>query len=160
MTTKTLTFRRLAALTAPALLALSLTACGGGGGGAPDDASKDEFCSSYLSIGTETGGDIDPDASPEDQAKAYKDSLKKVTDKLTDVGTPQDIPDDARDGFEVMVNAVDDLDEGDIQKAIEDEDFSSLESGVSDEEEKKAKAFSDWAGDYCPPAAPSGDSPS
>lgn len=158
MTTKTLTSRRLAALAAPALLALSLTACGGGGSSAPEDASQEEFCSAYNS--DEEPEDFDPEASADEQAKALKESFDKATDKLKDVGTPEDIPDDARDGFEVFIDTISDLSEDDIKEAIESEDFDSLESKVDEDDQKKAEAFTDWADDYCADDSSSDTEPS
>ena len=83
------------------------TACGGSdGSGAPEDASKDEFCQSFLAL--------DEDANVADTAEAFKK-----------VGTPSDISDDARKGFEFIIDnakKLDDLgDTGDDAAAVEKE---------------------------------------
>ena len=137
--------RRLAALAAPALLVLSLTACGGSD--APDDASKEDFCKAY---GAEPEFDESlATASPEEQAKQIKDELDRLADDFEEVGTPKDIPDDAREGFEVQLEAVQDLSEDDLQKAIEDDDSDFFENAVNGDDKDKAEAFDEWASDYC-----------
>ncbi len=139
--------RRVAAVGAPLLLAVSLTACGGGGSSAPDDTSKADFCKAYNDEGVLDG--LDPEAKPEDQAKDLTAALKDYYKNLEDVGTPKDIPDDAREGFEIAVNAIDDIDEDKIQKAIEDQDADALDSEISKDDQDKAQKFDDWASDYC-----------
>jgi hypothetical protein len=144
----TRTARRLSAIAAPLLLAASLTACGGDdGSGAPEDASKEDFCKVYNDDGDLDS--IDPKASPKEQAKKVVDALKEATDKLADTGTPKDIPDDARDGFEVFVDTIGNLDEDKVAKAIENKDTKFLEDAVDKDDEKKVDAFTKWAGDYC-----------
>lgn len=144
--TKTLTARRLRVLAAPALLVLSLSACGGGGG-APEDASQEDFCQVYTDE-----PDLDEslsDASPEEQAKAIKDAADDLADSFEETGTPEDIPDDAREGFEISLDNVKALDEDEIKKAIEDEDADFFDSDVSDGDKKKVEAFEKWASEYC-----------
>lgn len=144
----TIRMPRLAALAVPAVLLLSLTACGGDDADdAPESASKEEFCEAYNAEPADD--DFDPEASPEDQAKAIIDALKEATDKLADVGTPEDIPDDAREGFEVVINAVDGLDEEEVAKAIEEEDEEYFDSIVSGDDKEKGDAFEEWATGYC-----------
>jgi len=137
--------RRLSALAAPALLVLSLTACGGGG--APTDASKEDFCEAYNAE-----PDIDEslgDASPEEQAEAIKTELDKLVETYEEVGTPSDIPDDAREGFEISVDAVKEISEDEILTAIEEEDDTFFEEFVTGEDKEKADAFEEWASGYC-----------
>ena len=91
------------------------TACGGGGGSdAPEDASKKEFCAAVA-------------AAPTD-GKPSQEDVDSWVDELEETGTPDDLPEDARHGFEVFVEAVDDADVKDIKDAtdfeeiVEDED--------------------------------------
>ncbi|WP_148616093.1 hypothetical protein [Nocardioides rubriscoriae] len=144
--TKNLLTRRLCAVAVPALLAVSLTACGGGSD-APDDASKEDFCKAYQA--EPEFDDALNDASPEEQAKAIKDAVTKLADDFEKVGTPKDIPDDAREGFEISLESARDLDTGDIQKAIEDKNGDFFDNLVTGDDQKKTKAFDDWASDYC-----------
>ncbi len=118
--------RPVAAASASMLLALALSACGGGGSGAPEDASTEEFCEAYLEIGTlEDGADI----------KAYADNLGEV-------GTPEDIGEDERAGFEVFIEAASDVEDDASLEDIEEPD-------VSEEENADAEAFIAYASEAC-----------
>ncbi|GAA5140744.1 hypothetical protein GCM10023340_01370 [Nocardioides marinquilinus] len=101
--------RRLAALGAPAVLLVSLTACGGGpGGDAPEDASVEEFCTAYAkSVNLANGEDI-----------------KNWAEDMADVGTPEDLSDEQRKGFEVLVDTAADVDEDADLSDLEDEEVS------------------------------------
>lgn len=123
--------RRLAAVGAPVLLALSLSACGGGpGSDAPKDASEEDFCKAFL------------DSGPTSEAEATGADLKKWAEKLADVGTPDSISDDQRKGFEVWVNEVSDLDS---DKKVSDLD----DVKVSKDDEENATDFFTWAAETC-----------
>lgn len=128
--------RPAAAVGVAALLAFSLTACGGS---PPDDASKGDFCD-----GVAKAFDQDFESDPtEDQFNDFKDDVAD----LGDIGTPENIPDDARDGFEAFVDAVDELDYDDVKDADEDENF-----GLSDEDEKNFEKLFVYIGTECPEA--------
>jgi hypothetical protein len=144
----TRTARRLSAIAAPLLLAASLTACGGDdSSGAPEDASKEDFCKVYKDDGDMES--VGQEGTAKEKAKKIVDILKEATDRLADTGTPKDIPDDARDGFEVLVDTIGNLDDDKVAKAIEDNDTDFLEKAVDKDEEKKVEAFTKWANDYC-----------
>jgi hypothetical protein len=129
--------RPAVALGAAALLALSLTACGGGGGGsAPDDASAGDFCKDFGDAFNQDFG-TDP---TEDQFNSFKDQVAN----LGDTGTPKGIPDDARNGFETFVDAVDKLDYNDVKNAGPDETF-----GISKDDKKDFEAFFAYATTTC-----------
>jgi len=118
--------RRVAAVSAPVLLALSLTACGGGGSGAPDDASAEDFCATFLEISTvEDGADI-----------------KDFGEKLEEVGTPEDINEDERAGFEVFVEALSEVDDDASIDDIEEPD-------ISEEDDANGDAFLEYASTTC-----------
>lgn len=141
--------RRVAAVTAPLLLALSLTACGGGSSGAsgaPEDASKDGFCEAY-DYAPDFPDDINS-VSEDEQVKAISDGLAEIKQKLNDVGTPEDIPAEAREGFELSLDAANDVSDDDIRKALSD-DTDPFEETFDDTEQKKVDAFDKWASDYC-----------
>jgi hypothetical protein len=127
------------------LVAGSAVGCGGdsGGGGtsAPDNASSAEFCSAFgdLFTGIMAAGS----GGTSDAIKA----LKAGANKLSDTGTPDGIPDAARHGFEVFVNAIEDL--------ADDADLSELDNlggGVSKGDEADVTAFVTWAVGECPDA--------
>src|SRR5688500_8542790 len=91
------------------LLAASLVLVGasavGCGGGAPTDASEDECCTSLASLASKLGSLAD--ASQKDAIASIKGWAKD----LEKVGTPEKMPDEAREGFELMIEEVAALDE-------------------------------------------------
>lgn len=133
--------RPAAAVGATVLLALSLSACGG----APTDASEKDFCEAYNSS-------ADADVDPED-AEAQAEALNDFAAELEEVGTPEDIPEDARKGFEVVVEAFGEISAGDL----EDEDAQqSLEEKYA-EDEDDVNAFFEYAAETCAPEIESPD---
>jgi hypothetical protein len=144
--------RYVGAGSAAVLLAFSLTACGDDGSDAPDNASKEKFCDAYSGQ-LDAFSDIDPESSESEQAKALVDGLKKWADELEKVGTPDGISDEEREGFEITIKELGDLDADDVEKAIKDGDSDFAE--VSKDDEKKANAFNDYATKECgAPEAP------
>ena len=78
---------------------------GGGDGGGGDDApSATEFCGALKGF-----QDDFADADPAKDLKAYIQTLKDAADKLETVGTPEDMPAAAQDGFEFYVKKIKDL---------------------------------------------------
>lgn len=139
--------RRVAATAAPLLLALSLagslagslTACGGdddgdsdsGGstssvGDAPNDAQVEEFCATFQESNDVTDGA----------------GIKAFADRLAAVGTPDELTDEQREGFEVFVGVAQGVDESSTLDELEDPD-------VSDEEEAAVTAFIGYATTNC-----------
>ena len=105
--------RRLLAAAGLVLVAGTMTACGG----APDDASKADFCKAV-------------EAAPCDE-KPSQDDVDEWVDELNDTGTPDDIGEDERNGFEVFVEALDDADVDDL------DDETSFEDVVEDSDDRE-----------------------
>lgn len=103
----------LVRLTAAGAALTVLVACGGGpeGADAPANAAVEDFCNAI--------GDLDV-ADPEE-----------LVDSIAEVGTPEGIPEDARAGFEVM-----------IDEATADE--------ISDADQDKVTAFVMYVAETCP----------
>jgi len=107
--------RLLAGLGALVSLTGALTACGGGTSsgtttepaGAPTNASKADFCRTFESSNS--------DAKP-----------SEVAARLEAVGTPDDIPDSARRGFEVLVDKMSRLTASDPS----DSDLAKMAQGL------------------------------
>ncbi|MCD4532938.1 hypothetical protein LRP67_02430 [Nocardioides sp. cx-169] len=124
-----------------ALLAASLVLVGGTAtacGGAPTDASKEDFCASFTKINESASGSAGEEPT--------KDDIKKVKDAVKDfeeTGTPEDIPDDAREGFEIFTEAVADIDDDASAK-----DLDELDS-ISGDDEKKFDAFGEYVTETC-----------
>ncbi|UMG94356.1 hypothetical protein [Nocardioides sp. TF02-7] len=129
--------RPFAAAGAAVLLALSLSACGG----APTDASKSEFCE--VINDDSALGDLDFE-NPDEEA--FVDAIKEQAEKIEEVGTPEDIPDDAREGFEIQLEAINDLDADDIDF---ESDEDPLADQLSDDEKDKVEAFTEYETETC-----------
>jgi len=130
---------KAAALTI-ASLALVLTGVAGcGDDGPPTDASTADFCADFESFGEDLDalGD-DPDAAD------VLTSFKASADDMLDTGTPEDIPDDAREGWEITMDAIQDLDDD-----ASLEDLEGVDSDFSESEQKKSDAFDEYLGETC-----------
>lgn len=135
--------RYVGAASATVLLALSLSACGGDSASdAPDDASAKEFCEAYNATNS-----TDEDSSDSEKV----DEAHDQAEKLIEVGTPEDIDDDSREGFEILVDAVAEIEEDDvdnINNAESEEDFRDA-IGASEDDFKKVVAFLTYAAEAC-----------
>ncbi len=138
--------RTAVATGAAVLLALSLSACGDDEedpkSDAPAGASEEEFCDAFNDV----LGDL---ASIETQPTAEQwTTLQDKVETLDDVGTPGDISDDNRDGFEVLVKAV-------TETAYDESlDFTAAIPGASESEQAKATSFVQYAATLCVDATP------
>lgn len=128
-----------------ASLSLVLGACGGGGASsAPEDAKEDDFCETYNSLINEILADVDAEADDEEQAKTIVTGLKTWSEAMLETGTPEDISDDAREGFVLSMESIEELDADASQ-----EDFESLGDDFSAEETDLGTAFSTYATETC-----------
>lgn len=131
------------------LVGASAVGCGGGGGvgggvgGPPTDASEKEFCTSLTSLFADLGSMTD--ASDADTIKAIKTWGKG----LEEVGTPENISDEGRKGFELITEQVAELDEGDTT-----EDFAQMDAELSESENKAVDAFDTYTTDTCASMSP------
>jgi hypothetical protein len=128
------------------LVAGTTVGCGGGdkdGGGAPAAASEKDFCDTFTSFTEDMAASSDKETS--DQIKTAKDAVAK----LADVGTPKDIPADARDGFEIFIDTIKGIDDN-----ASEEDLQNIDSDLSEADNKKVSAFTTYYADTCSPTAP------
>ena len=137
--------RRSTRLAGLLLVAATTAACGGSGDSAPEAASTDDFCAAQSSLFTDLDLDFtDPDAAlPTEEEMA--DAMHGWADRIAEVGTPEDIPDEAREGFEETVTAAQELTVEDLTSP----DLDALESKMSDEAQAKVEAFSTYVSDTC-----------
>jgi hypothetical protein len=112
---------------------------GGGGGKADDPPSTKEFCGAL----TEFKDDFDA-ADPTKDLEAYIKTLKDAADRLADVGTPEDMPDDAQDGFAITVKKIDDLSD-----SATVDDLAGI-GEVSDADQQKLDALDAYIARACP----------
>ncbi len=138
------------ALIAATFVVAGLTAgCGGDDGAdkgtetAPKAASTEEFCTAYTSLFESFSAGETP--SDEEAVTA----LKTWATDLEETGTPEEIPADARRGFDLIITTVDGLEDdatqADIQKLTED---------MSTEEQADSTAFGSYAQTTCPTPVP------
>ena len=138
-------------LTSTVLLVGALTtACGGeggGGGGAPIDASEKDFCQAQISLFQDLlPGDMSNPEVPSNDEMAK--AVKSWGTKLEEIGTPANIPDDARKGFEAVVTQARDIDPADFSI----DKLDQLGAGGADasaEAKAQAQAFSDYLTTTC-----------
>lgn len=125
-------------------LAAALTACGGsdegGSEAAPDDASTSDFCEGFNGlfekvVGQATSGD----------SSAMISALKDWAADMEDIGTPSDMPEDARNGFEVFLEQAKDLDED-----ASLDDLQNLGDDLSEGDQADGEAFGAWTEENCP----------
>ena len=89
--------------------------------------STDDFCGALKDF-----QDDFSEADPTKDLKGYIKSLKDAAEKLEDVGTPDDMPDDAKDGFDLTIEKIKGLDDdatledlakiGDVERRGPEED--------------------------------------
>ncbi len=138
---------RLVTTAAVLLVGAAATACGEGGGGAPTDANEKDFCATQSSLIE----DLLPDDMTDPEVPTNKEMAEAVQgwgEKLEEVGTPEGIPDDARAGFEAVVQQAKDIDASDFSI----DQLEELEQGGEDasaEAKKQATAFSDYLTETC-----------
>ncbi|MDZ5661479.1 hypothetical protein SFC79_06850 [Nocardioides sp. S-58] len=125
-------------------------AAGGGGGedqGAPTGATTTEFCATQTDFLT---GLVPRDTTrpevPSDGEMAQ--AVKAWGADLAEVGTPEGIPDDARAGFEALVEQAAQVDASDFSI----EELEELQAGgadASEEARKQADAFATYLTETC-----------
>lgn len=144
--------RPLAAAGAAVLLALSLTACGG----APADASVEDFCKVTQD---EAGGDEFFKAIEDKDWDKVEDLVKEQADEVEEVGTPEDIPDDAREGFEIQLETIQGFSADDWEEAFSSEsDEDPFEKDLSSDEKKKVDAYTEYENETCDDSESDSDS--
>lgn len=133
--------RTRVSLSVAALVAgVTLSACGASG--APTDASAKEFCTTYDSMFDDL--DVtDLEDLPDEEEMA--ESLHAWADRMQEVGTPEDISDEAREGFELQVEQAGEIDADDLKS-----DSSELED-LDEDEKKGIQAFNTYATETCGP---------
>ena len=142
-----MTIRARLTLTGAVLLVGTATSACGGGGGAPSDASKDSFCEAANSLMSDLvpADTTTPDLpSEEEMAQAVKDWGAR----MAEVGTPESISEEARKGFESVVEQAEEIDAEDFSI----DDLEQLESGGADasaEVKEQAEAFGNYLTDTC-----------
>ena len=142
-----MTIRARLTLTGAVLLVGVATSACGGGGGAPSDASKDSFCEAANSLMSDL---VPADATTPDlpSGKEMAQAVKDWGARMEEVGTPASISDEARKGFESVIDQAEEIDAEDFSI----DDLEQLESGGADasaEVKEQAEAFGNYLTDTC-----------
>jgi hypothetical protein len=147
MTDRTTIRARLTLTSAVLLVGAVTAACGGGDSGAPGDASEDGFCEAANSLLT----DLMPDDMSVPEVPSDEEMARSVKDwgtRMEEVGTPEDIPDDAREGFEAVLAQIEEIDASDFS-AEKLEELGDGGAEASEEVRRQAEAFGDYVTDTC-----------
>ena len=94
---------------------------------APDDASPEDFCQVYADIEESDGDDLD--------------SAKDAIGDLVEVGTPEDMPEDARSGFETLSEL--------INEASDEDELDTLGEDLGQEAQSEFLAFVTYVTETC-----------
>jgi hypothetical protein len=136
---------RLALTSTVLLVGAATSACGGGG--APADASEKDFCDTQSSL----FDDLLPEDMANPELPSNEEMAQAVKDwgqELEEIGTPEDISDDARAGFEQLVEQAGEIDAADFTI----DRLEELEQGGADASEaaqREAEAFADYLTETC-----------
>ncbi len=147
MSNRTTMRTRLGLSSAVLLVGAATAACGGGGSGAPSDASEDGFCEAANSLLT----DLMPEDMSNPEVPSDEDMAQAVKDwgnRMEEVGTPDGISDEAREGFEAVLTQIEDIDASDFSA----ENLEELGDGgaeASEEVQRQAEAFGDYVTETC-----------
>jgi hypothetical protein len=125
-----------------ALVAGTAAGCGGGAApaDAPADASREDFCGVFDEFLKDVR-ELGEDAETADQVKALKDT----GERLEEVGTPEDMPEDARQGFELTVQAI-----AELPDDATDKELDQVQEDFSEEEQEQSDAFDEYLAEACP----------
>ena len=132
------------------LVAGGAVGCGGGdddGGGSADAPTTKEFCGALMDFKTKYAT-----SDPAKDLKGYIKTIKDSAAQLGQVGTPKDMPADARAGFELTLEKI---------KALSDDatvdDLAHL-GDVDESDQKKLDAFGGYVVKSCPDLGPESSS--
>jgi hypothetical protein len=138
---------RMSRLAAPLLVVGLLAGCGDGGadssggadaGDAPGNASVEEFCQPFV--------DMLEDVSAQGDELSDADAVrlaKETADKLRETGTPDDMPEDARKGFELVIAKLADLPDDATKDEVE------KAQQLTEEEQAYSTALSQYIASKC-----------
>ncbi len=118
---------------------------GNGGGSDGGSASAEDFCAAFQGFQDDLGGMTG-------QEENLGEILKDAAQQIEDVGTPEDIPDDAKEGLQLTLDALMALpDDASI------EDMGGLEDDFSDADKEKTDAFTTYLEETCPDLGDGGE---
>jgi hypothetical protein len=122
------------------VVTLALTLGGDDASDAPDDATTEEFCDAVE----EMYGVLFVFALQESDAPW---ETGRAVEVLTETGTPEDIPGDARAGFEQLVEALERVDGMTTAEIEELDEFDT--DGDPENDSPESDAFEEYTNDTC-----------
>lgn len=131
---------RLALSVVALLLAATAGACGGDDT-QPTDASTEEFCEGQGNLMK----DLTASAEEMPEPSEIAETIQSWADDVEKIGTPEDIPEDARAGFEATLEQARDISAEDLEA----ENLGKLGEELSGEAQKQAEAFNKYVGETC-----------
>ena len=122
----------------------------GSAAGPPTDASTEDFCGTFLDL-LEKASEQGSDVSDEDAVAL----AKEAADNLSEVGTPEDMPADARRAFEKAIELIRSIPDGATQKEMD-----AIADDLTEEQQKDLQALTAYVTQKCmgqvsPRASPS-----
>ena len=109
------------------------------------DASVEEFCDAYQDY-MDSFLNVDFTAPEDEQVQTMVNAMKDFAEAMDDIGAPEGMPDDARDGMEFLIDFADDLDPDDFNTI---EDFEGFEDEFSEDENAAGEAFFAYVEETC-----------
>lgn len=147
---------RGAALGLVVLLGVTTTGCGAGEDAtrAPTDASVEDFCLTFVKFSTSVGAKFRSSLSGADGALPEVQDLVDFTHdwayEMSAVGTPADISEEARAGFEAVIEESAELDADDVDlDNLDSVDPSGVPDDMSTDELNERNAFNDYTAETC-----------
>ena len=117
---------------APQLVGLALAAAFLPGCGPPTDASVNDFC----------------DVMDDFPRSFNQEEMDDYLEELRDTGTPDDISDDAREGFELNIELLEEVDFDADDQDIAD-DVQERRDDLSSDEQEALAAFDEYQAETC-----------
>ena len=112
---------------------------GGSAGGPPTDASVEDFCGTFLDL-IEQASQQGSDVSDADAVEL----AKEAADKLSEVGTPEDMPAEARRAFEKAIELIRSIPDGATQKEMDD-----IAADLTAEQQQDLQALTAYVTEKC-----------
>ena len=120
---------------------------GGSAGGPPTNASTEEFCGTFLDL-IEKASQQGSDVSDADAVKL----AKEAADRLEEVGTPEDIPADARRAFEKAIELIHSIPDDATVKEMDE-----IAADLTEEQQADLQALTAYVTKTCMGQAGSGE---
>jgi len=112
---------------------------GGSAGGPPTNASTEDFCGTFLDL-IEQASQQGSDASDADAVSL----AKEAAEQLSEVGTPEDMPADARRAFEKAIELIRTIPDDATQKEMDE-----IADDLDEEQQKDLQALTAYVTQKC-----------